>query len=133
MHSKHTQGPTPLTHSERTHIDTGLKPRQKTTGIAHWKEKGRNTKKKGRKRNPNVSAPRFHTQTRKKEKPVEVDLLGLDLAVLDVDLVTAQDDGNRLAHPHDVPVPVGDVFVCHARCDIEHDDRTVALDVVACT
>ena len=85
---------------------------------------------------PNVSAGseilNAHEEKRK-NKPVEVDLLGLDLTVLDVDLVTAQDDRNRLAHPHDVPVPVGDVLVCHARCDIEHDDRTVALDVVACT
>ena len=96
--------------------------------------------KKGREKKrpemePDVSAgiEISYANEEKKNKPVEVDLLGLDLAVLDVDLVTAQDDGNRLAHPHDVPVPVGDVLVCHARCDVEHDDRTVALDVVACT
>jgi hypothetical protein len=118
-----------------------MKPRHTTTRITTTErkrpecEKKKAEKKKGRKWNQTcLPASRFHTQTRrKKNKPVEVDLLGLDLAVLDVDLVTAQDDGNRLAHPHDVPVPVGDVLVCHARCDVEHDDRTVALDVIACT
>jgi hypothetical protein len=66
-----------------------------------------------------------------KNRPVKVDLLGLDLAVLDVDLVSAKDDGDRLANPDNVPVPVGHVLVCHARSHVEHDDRTVALNVVA--
>jgi hypothetical protein len=40
---------------------------------------------------------------------VEGDLLGLDLAVLDVDLVTAQDDGDVLAHANEIAMPVGDI------------------------
>ena len=68
----------------------------------------------------------------RRSRPVEVDLLGLDLAVLDVDLISAQDDGDRLANPDNVPMPVGHVLVCHACSHVEHDDRTVALNVVAC-
>ena len=64
---------------------------------------------------------------------MEVDLFGLDLTILDIDLVSAEHDGDSLAHPHNVPVPVGHVFVCHACSHVEHDDRAVALDVIACT
>jgi hypothetical protein len=62
---------------------------------------------------------------------VEVNLLGLNLAVLDINFVPAENDGDGLTNPHDVPVPIGHVLVCHARSDIEHDDRAVALDVIA--
>ena len=58
---------------------------------------------------------------------VKHDGLGLDLPVLDVDLVAGEDDGNVLAHPDQVPVPVGDVLVCHSRGHIEHDDGTLTL------
>jgi hypothetical protein len=64
---------------------------------------------------------------------VEGDLLGLDLAILDIDLVAAQDDGDALAHAYEILVPAGDVLVRDTRRDIEHDDGAVALDVVAIT
>merc|ERR1712000_114209 len=61
---------------------------------------------------------------------VEGDGLGLDLAVLHVDLVAAEDDGNVLADTDEVTVPVGDVLVGNARCDVEHDDTALSVDVV---
>jgi len=48
------------------------------------------------------------------------------------DLVSAENDGDGLANTHDIPVPVGHVLVGHARSDVEHDDGTVALNVIAC-
>ena len=59
---------------------------------------------------------------------VEGDLLGLDLAVLDLYLVPREDDGDVLAHPGKVAVPVGDVLVGDARRDVKHDDGALPLD-----
>ena len=56
---------------------------------------------------------------------VKDDGLGLDLAVLDVDLVAAEDDGDVLADPHEVSVPVRNVLVRDASRDIKHDHRTL--------
>ena len=62
---------------------------------------------------------------------VEGDLLGLDLAVLDIDLVAHEHDGDVLADASQVLVPLGHVGVGDARADVEHDDAAVAADVVA--
>lgn len=62
---------------------------------------------------------------------VEGDGLGLDLALLDVDLVAGQDDRDVLADTDEVTVPVGDVLVGDAGSDVEHDDTALAVDVVA--
>jgi hypothetical protein len=62
---------------------------------------------------------------------VEGDGLGLDLALLDIDLVAGQDNGDVLADADQVTVPVGDVLVGDARGDVEHDDTALAVDVVA--
>lgn len=62
---------------------------------------------------------------------VEGDGLGLDLSLLDVDLVSAQDDGDVLAHSNEISVPVGHVLVCDSGGDVEHDDSALAVDVVA--
>ena len=86
---------------------------------------------------------------------VEGDGLGLDLALLDVDLVTAQDNRDVLADTDQVAcycvlvdytrearrkwrnitrtVPVGDVLVGDAGRHVEHDDTALAVDVVAVT
>lgn len=64
---------------------------------------------------------------------MEGDGLGLDLALLDVDLVTAEDDGDVLADTDEIAVPVGDVLVGDAGSDIEHDDTALAVDVVTVT
>lgn len=63
--------------------------------------------------------------------PVEGNLLGLHLAVLDLDLVAREDDGDVLADASEVTVPVRDVLVGDAGGDIKHDDGTLALNVVA--
>jgi len=64
---------------------------------------------------------------------VELDGLYLDLTILDIDLVTAEHDGDLLANTDKITVPVGDVLVCHTRGNIEHDDGALTLDVVAIT
>ena len=64
---------------------------------------------------------------------VESDLLGLDLAIADIDLVADEDDGDLLADTGQILVPLGNVGVSDARADIEHDDAAVATDVVAIT
>lgn len=64
---------------------------------------------------------------------VEGDGLGLDLALLHVDLVTGEDDGDVLTDTDEVTVPVGDVLVGDTGSDIEHDDTTLAVDVVTIT
>ena len=53
---------------------------------------------------------------------MEHDALGLDLPVLDVHLVAGEDDGNVLADPHQVPVPVGHVLVRHTGGHVKHDN-----------
>ena len=55
------------------------------------------------------------------------------LAHLDVDLVTAEDNGDVLANPLEVTVPVRDVLVGDSRGDVEHDDTALTLDVVSVT
>jgi hypothetical protein len=62
---------------------------------------------------------------------VEGDGLGLDLALLDIDLVTAQNDRDVLAHSDQVTVPVGNVLVGDAGCHVEHDDTALSVDVVS--
>lgn len=64
---------------------------------------------------------------------MEGDFLGLNLAVLDVDLIAAENDGDVVADTNKILVPVGDVLVGDARGDIEHDDGALAADVVAIT
>ena len=64
---------------------------------------------------------------------VEGDGLGLHLALLDVDLVSAKDDRDVLADTDEVTVPVGDVLVGDTGGDIEHDDTALAVDVVTVT
>lgn len=83
---------------------------------------------------------------------MEGDGLCLDFALLHIDLVTAEDDGNVLADTDEVAcdrlvripqganqdrvihtVPVRDVLVGDAGGHIEHDDAALAVDVVAIT
>ena len=92
---------------------------------------------------------------------MESDGLGLNLALLHVDLITAEDDGDILANADQVAyysvsfryesrytacnrllgvdgwcartVPVGDVLVGNSRSNIEHDDTALAVDIVTIT
>ena len=58
---------------------------------------------------------------------VEDNGLGLDLPVLDVDLVAGEDDGNVLTDADEVTVPVGNVLVGDTRGHIKHDDGALTL------
>lgn len=61
---------------------------------------------------------------------VEVNCLGLDLTLLDIDLVTAENNWDVLADTDEITVPVGDVLVCDTGGKIEHDDTALSVDVV---
>ena len=58
---------------------------------------------------------------------VEDNGLGLDLPVFDVNLVASEDDGDVLAHSHQVSVPVWHILVGHTRGHVKHNDRALAL------
>mmetsp|Transcript_14443 Transcript_14443/g.30326 ORF Transcript_14443/g.30326 Transcript_14443/m.30326 type:complete len:246 (-) Transcript_14443:35-772(-) len=77
-----------------------------------------------------VVAPRAEIVVLEVALPVELDVLGLHLSVLDVHLVAHKNNGDVFADAHNVPVPVGNVLVRDARGDIKHDDRALALNVV---
>jgi hypothetical protein len=59
---------------------------------------------------------------------MEGDLLGLDFSVLDIDLVSNQDDGNVLTDSDQVFVPFGNILIGDSGTDIEHNDSTVATN-----
>ena len=61
---------------------------------------------------------------------MEGDLLGLHLSVLDLDLVTAQHDGDVLAHAGQISVPVGNTLVGDSGGHVEHNNSALALDAV---
>lgn len=50
---------------------------------------------------------------------------------LDVDLVTAKNNGDVFTNPLQVSVPVGNVLVGDSGSNIKHDDTTLSLDVVS--
>jgi hypothetical protein len=62
---------------------------------------------------------------------VKRDLLGLDLAVLDLDLVSNEANRNVLANAGQVPVPVGNRLVGNATRHVKHDDSALAHNVVS--
>jgi len=64
---------------------------------------------------------------------MESNLLGFNFTILDLHLIPRENDRDILAHTCEITVPVWHVFVSDAGCDIEHDDRALALDVVSIT
>lgn len=62
---------------------------------------------------------------------MEHDRFGFHFSVLNVDFVTGENDRNRLANSDQISVPVRYVLVGDSRGDVEHDDRALALNVVA--
>ena len=56
------------------------------------------------------------------------DGLGLDLSILDVDLVAGQDDGDVFANADQVTMPVWNVLVGHSGGHVEHDDGALAYN-----
>ena len=55
------------------------------------------------------------------------------MTYLDIDLVTTQNDGNVFTNTLEVSVPIGNVLVSDTRSNVEHDDTTLALNVVTVT
>lgn len=64
---------------------------------------------------------------------VELDITSLNLSVLNIDLVTNEDDRNILTNTDNVSMPVGNILVSDSRCDIEHNDGTLTLDIITIT
>ena len=62
---------------------------------------------------------------------VEGDLLGFDLTILDLYLVSREHDGDVFTDTSKVTMPVGNVFVGDTGGNVEHDDGTLSLDVVS--
>lgn len=64
---------------------------------------------------------------------VEGDLLGLHLAVFDINLVTNKNNWNVLANTSQIFVPLWYIGVSNAGANIEHDNTAVSTDVVTIT
>ena len=61
------------------------------------------------------------------------DLLRFDLTIFNFNFVSSEDNGNILANTGQITVPIGNVLVGDAGCDVKHDDGTLTLDVVSIT
>lgn len=61
---------------------------------------------------------------------MESNSAGLNFALLDVNFVTAENNGDVLADTLEVAMPVRHVLVGDARRHVKHDDATLALDVI---
>lgn len=59
---------------------------------------------------------------------MESDLLGLNLAILDINLVTTNDNGDLFADTDDITMPVGNVLVCLTGGNVEHNDGGLTLN-----
>mmetsp|Transcript_8369 Transcript_8369/g.9733 ORF Transcript_8369/g.9733 Transcript_8369/m.9733 type:complete len:241 (-) Transcript_8369:84-806(-) len=64
---------------------------------------------------------------------MEHNLFWFDGASFGIYFVTTQHHGNILHDAIEIPVPVGDVFVCDAGCDVEHNDCAGCADIVTIT
>mmetsp|Transcript_16613 Transcript_16613/g.23415 ORF Transcript_16613/g.23415 Transcript_16613/m.23415 type:complete len:209 (+) Transcript_16613:187-813(+) len=64
---------------------------------------------------------------------VEGNLLGLNLTVLDFDLVSGEDNRDILADTSKITMPVGDILVGNTGGHIEHNDGALSLDVITVT
>jgi len=62
---------------------------------------------------------------------VECDSLGLDLALLHVDFVATEDNGDVFANTNEIAVPVRNVLVGDAGGHIEHDDAALSIDIIS--
>lgn len=49
---------------------------------------------------------------------------------LDIDLISAENNGDVFADTLKITMPVGHVLVSDSRCHVEHNDTALALDVV---
>ena len=59
---------------------------------------------------------------------VENNLLGLNFAVLNVDLVSNENDRNVLADTDEILVPLGHILVGDAGAHIKHDDSAISAN-----
>jgi len=57
----------------------------------------------------------------------------LHFPLLDINFVPAKNNGNLFTNTLQIAVPIWYVFVGNSRCHVEHDDTTLALNVVSIT
>jgi len=62
---------------------------------------------------------------------MESDRLRLNLTLLDVDLITTEDDWDVLANTDEITMPVWNILVGNPSGDIKHDDTALTVDVVS--
>ena len=62
---------------------------------------------------------------------MENDGLRLDFPVLDVDLVSGEDDGDVFANANEISMPVRDILVGDSRRHVEKEDGGLGADEVA--
>lgn len=62
---------------------------------------------------------------------MESDRLRLNLTLLDIDLVTTEDDRDTLANTDEVTVPVWNVLVSDPSGNIKHNDPALTVDIVS--
>ena len=60
---------------------------------------------------------------------MEDDGFGFDLPVLNVDFVATENDGDVLADPGQIAVPVGHVLVGHTRGHVEHNHSALSWEI----
>ncbi len=61
---------------------------------------------------------------------MELNVACLHLSVLDINLVSDQNNWNVLANSDDVSVPVRDILVCNSAGHVKHNDGALTLDVI---
>lgn len=61
---------------------------------------------------------------------VESDLLGLDFSVLDIDLVSYENNGDVFADSDEILVPLWYVLIGDSWAHIEHDDTRVSSNAI---
>jgi len=62
---------------------------------------------------------------------VEGHLSSFHFSLLDINFVSAQHDRDVFADTFQIAMPVGNVLVRDSRCDVKHDDTTLALNIVS--
>jgi hypothetical protein len=50
---------------------------------------------------------------------------------LDIYFIATENNRDIFADAFEIAMPVGNILVCDSRCDVEHDDTTLTLDVVS--
>jgi hypothetical protein len=62
---------------------------------------------------------------------VESDLLGLNFSVLDINLVSDEDDWDGITDSDEIFVPLWNILIGDSGADIEHDDTALTSNIIS--